>query len=139
MSTTSSSPNTALPLDGKVSIVTGSARGIGLSIAQQLSRLGSKVVVNFASDSSASLANDLVAELGGPERAIAVQADVGDVKEIERLVAATVEKWGRIDVLVANAAVMQLNELEKVTEGEFDDIFKTNVKGPFFLAQVRSP
>ena len=125
----------ATPLAGKVAIITGSSKGIGRQTALHLSKLGAKVVVNYSSSNSTA-ADAVVAELGGSENAIALQADVSSISDIEKLVAETVAKWGKIDILVANAGVMALNELEKISEGEFDRVFAVNVKGPLFLAQV---
>ena len=122
-----------LPLDGKVAIITGGSKGIGRATALQLAADGAKVVVNYAS--SAAAADELVALIGA-EKAFAFKADAGNIDEIGALVDATVQKFGKIDIVIACAGVMLLNELEKVTEAEFDQIFSLNVKGPLFLSQV---
>jgi 3-oxoacyl-[acyl-carrier protein] reductase len=121
-----------LPLSGKVAIVTGGSRGIGKAICLKLAQDGAKVVVNYSSSSSSAE----VVQVIGSENSIAIKADVGNVKEISHLIEETVSKFGKIDILVACAGIMPLNELEKVTEGEFDNVFDINVKGPLFLAQV---
>lgn len=123
----------ALSLTGKVALVTGGSKGIGRATSLRLAREGANVVINYSSSSAA--ANEVVSEIGN-DRAIAVQANAGSVKDIEKLIAATVEKWGRIDILVPCAGVMKLNELSNVTEEQFDETFNLNVKGPLFLAQV---
>ena len=69
-------------------------------------------------------------------QAIAIKADVGNVQAIGKLVDEVVQKYGKIDILIANAAILLLNELDKLTEEEFDKLFTLNVKGPLFLAQV---
>jgi len=128
--------SSAKPLDGKVAIVTGGSRGIGRATALKLASDGAKVIVNYASSSAA--AEEVVA-LIGPENALAVRADVANVEDIDRLVDDTVQKFGRIDIVIACAGTMLLNELEKVTEAEFDTTFALNVKGPLFLAQRAVP
>jgi 3-oxoacyl-[acyl-carrier protein] reductase len=128
--------STQLPLSGKVAIVTGGSRGIGKAICLKLAADGAKVVVNYSSSSSS--AEEVVRAIGN-SNAIAIKADVGNVTEIQHLIDETVSKFGKIDILVACAGIMPLNELEKVTEGEFDSVFDVNVKGPLFLAQVCLP
>jgi 3-oxoacyl-[acyl-carrier protein] reductase len=125
----------SLPLAGKVALVTGGSKGIGRATSLRLARDGAKVVVNYASSSKDA---DAVVSLIGSEQAIAIKADVGNVEEIGKLVDATIAKWGKIDILIACAGIMRLNELEKVTEAEFDLTFNLNVKGPMFLTQVSS-
>lgn len=122
-------------LAGKVAIVTGASRGIGKAIALQLGSLGAKVVVNYANSSSA--AEEVVATIG-KDHAISVKADTSKIDEIERLVATTTEKFGKIDILIPNAGTMDMRDLAHTTEEDFDKAISVNVKGPYFLAQVRS-
>jgi 3-oxoacyl-[acyl-carrier protein] reductase len=121
------------PLDGKVAIVTGGSKGIGKATVLQLVADGAKVVVNYSS--SAAAADELVAQIGA-DKAIAIKADAGNVAEIGKVVDGTMKKFGKIDIIVACAGVMHLQELDKVTEDEYDATFALNVKGPLFLAQV---
>jgi 3-oxoacyl-[acyl-carrier protein] reductase len=121
------------PLDGKVAIVTGGSKGIGKATVLQLVADGAKVVVNYSS--SAAAADELVAQIGA-DKAIAIKADAGNVEEIGKVVDGTMKKFGKIDIIVACAGVMHLQELDKVTEDEYDTTFALNVKGPLFLAQV---
>jgi len=123
----------AKPLNGKVAIVTGASRGIGKAIALKLASDGAKVIVNFAGNANA--AEEVVKQIGS-EQAIAIKANAGSVSDITTLIDSTIKHFGKIDILVACAGIMPLNELEKVTEEEFDNIFNLNVKGPLFLAQV---
>lgn len=126
-----------LPLQEKVVLITGATKGIGRAIALKVASQGAKVVINYSRDSSA--AETLVAELGGPDRALAVQADAGSVSDISRLVDAAVAKFGHIDVLVPNAGIMPMHTLDNTTEEIFDRVYALNVKGPLFLAQKCVP
>jgi len=89
------------PLSNKVFIITGATKGIGRAVAERVSADGASVVINYVSDSSSKLADELVSKIG-PDRALAVQADVSKIPDIERLVEETVDKFGRIDVVMPN-------------------------------------
>lgn len=123
----------SLPLASKVALITGASKGIGAAAVLELAKQGAKVVINYSSD--AAPAEELVARLGA-ENAIAVKADAGSVKEIERLVQTTVDRFGKIDIVVANAGVLPMRDLESTTEEDFDRTVGLNVKGPYFLVQV---
>lgn len=119
---------------GKVALITGSSRGIGKAIALRLGQDGANVVVNYAG--SADKAQEVVATLeakGG--KAIAVQADVSKVADIQRLFEQTLEHFGQVDILVNNAGITFYKLITEVTEADFDKIFATNVKGTFFACQ----
>ena len=121
-------------LAGKVALVTGGSKGIGKATVLRLAQDGAKVVINFSSDASA--ADELVQQIG-KDRALAIKADAGNVVEIEKLVKETVETFGKIDILVLNAGVLAMKDLENTTEQDFDFSMAVNVKGPYFLIQVR--
>lgn len=125
-----------MSLQDKVILITGGSKGIGAAIATRAASLGAKVVINYSRDSRP--ADELVENIGA-DRALAVQADVSKVAEIEKLVEATVSKFGRIDILVPNAGIMPLQPLAATTEDVFDRVYNLNVKGPFFLAQKSVP
>lgn len=118
---------------GRVVIVTGGSNGIGKACVERLGRDGASVVINYYSDEAA--ANALVTSIGS-DRALAVQADVGTMDGITKLIDETVKKFGHIDVVMANAAMMMMRNVENTTEEDFDKMFTLNVKGPYFLAQV---
>ncbi|HWB13876.1 MAG TPA: 3-ketoacyl-ACP reductase [Pirellulales bacterium] len=124
-------------MSSPVALVTGGSRGIGRAISLQLARLGHSVVVNFAANQRA--ADETVrsiAEAGG--QSVAVQADVANDHDHERLIATVIERFGRIDVLVNNAAITSPGRLDllEATQQNWDAVFAANLKGPFFLTQL---
>jgi len=121
-------------LAGKVALVTGASRGIGKTIAQELALQGAKVVINYANNSKqAAEAVTSIIEKGG--EAVAVQADISRVVELERLFETTIEKYGQIDILVNNAGIMITKPITNVTEEDFDKMMAINVKGTYFACQ----
>lgn len=121
-------------LDGKTAIVTGSSRGIGRAIAEQLADLGARVVINYASSpDKAQEVVDSIIQKGG--KAIALHADLGKISDIEALFTNTLAAFGRLDILVNNAGLMIAKPLADVTEADFDEQFALNVKGTFFACQ----
>ncbi|QWU16031.1 3-oxoacyl-[acyl-carrier protein] reductase [Paenibacillus sophorae] len=121
-------------LAGKVALVTGASRGIGQKIAEELAAHGAKVVVNYAS--SPAKAEDVVAGIkrdGG--EAVAIQADISKVAEVESLFRKTLDAYGQVDILVNNAGIMITKPLASITEDDFDKQFAINVKGTFFAIQ----
>jgi 3-oxoacyl-[acyl-carrier protein] reductase len=125
-----------MSLSGLVVVVAGASKGIGKEIALRAAADGAKVVINYMSDTKAATA--IIAQLGH-ERALAVQADVSNSDEVDRLIQVTVVKFGRIDILIPNAAYVPEKDLRNVTEEDFDRAFAVNVKGPCFLAKVGCP
>ena len=122
-------------LKNKVALVTGSARGIGRAIAERFGALGASVVVNYAT--SEQPAQDTVAAITrGGGTAIAVRADVSKVADIDRLFAVTIERYGRVDIVVANAGLELVGQpIADVSESDFDRLFAVNTKGVFFTLQ----
>jgi 3-oxoacyl-[acyl-carrier protein] reductase len=120
-----------------VAIVTGGSRGIGRAVSLELARLGYAVAVNYAQRAEA--ANDVVNEIvqsGG--QACAVRGDVGSSSDRAALVEQSIRQWGRLDVLVNNAGITSpgRRDLLEATEESWDQVFATNLKGPFFLSQL---
>jgi 3-oxoacyl-[acyl-carrier protein] reductase len=127
----------SLNLQDKVILITGSSKGIGRATALRLSQAGACLVINYLSDRAA--AESLINELqGGADRALAVQADASKTEDINRLVDAAVARFGRIDVVIPNAGIMMMRDLQATTEDDFDRSFGLNVKGAYFLAKVSS-
>ena len=102
-------------IDGKVALVTGSGRGIGAQIAIELGRCGAKVVVNYANASGP--AAKVVAEIKSlGSDAIALKANVRNVKETAELMDAAVQHYGHLDIVYSNSGVVTFGHLEDVTE-----------------------
>ncbi|MEH2249701.1 SDR family oxidoreductase [Nostoc sp.] len=121
-------------LAGKVAIITGASRGIGRAIALKLAGNGASVVVNYARN--AGKAQEVVAEIEKlGVKAIAIQADVSKVPDIQRLFEQTLEHFGKLDILVNNAGIIFYKLISQVTEEDFDKIFAINVKGTYFSCQ----
>jgi 3-oxoacyl-[acyl-carrier protein] reductase len=122
-----------MTLSGLVVVVAGASKGIGRAIVLRAAAEGASVVINYMTDVKG--ANALVAQIGS-DRALAVRADISKTAEIDHLIEATVARFGRIDVLIPNAAYVPESDLRSVTEEDFDRAFAVNVKGPCFLAKV---
>ncbi len=132
----------SLSLANKVAIVTGASRGIGRAIAESLAAAGASVVVNHR-DSAAQAAETVAAiernsGLSGG-RATSIQADMASISEVQRLISATIEKFGALDILVNNAGVGNRTPMSDVTESEFDWTMSVNARGPMFAIQAAVP
>lgn len=122
-------------LEGKVAVVTGSARGIGRAICLKLARLGADVVVNDVSNEEMAL--ELVKEIEKMGRkAIFVKANIADSAEARKLMDETVEKFGKIDILVNNAGITRDNLILRMKEEEWDAVLNVNLKGTFNCVQA---
>jgi len=118
-------------------IVTGASRGIGRAIAVGLGGAGYRVTINYNSNADAAReCADLVKKAGGD--ALIVQADIAKTSDHQRLVDATIEKFGGIDLLVNNAGIAPKVRADLLEAGEqsFDELISTNLKGPYFLTQL---
>ncbi|WP_448719695.1 SDR family oxidoreductase [Microbacterium natoriense] len=118
-----------MSLEGKVAIVTGSGRGLGLAYAQELARQGAAVVVNDVDEATASDAVACIEALGG--RAVAVVAPVGPTDTAKRLVSTAVDAFGGLDILVTNAGVLRDTVLWKMSDDDFDTVIDVHLRGTF--------
>lgn len=130
--------NPLFDLTGKVALITGSTKGIGRSIAEEMAKCGAKVVISSRkADACEAVANELKA--AGFE-AIAVPCHVGNKEDLQRLVDTTLQTWGRIDVLVCNAATNPVyGPTSEITDDAWAKIMDTNVKGSFWLCNMVLP
>ncbi len=125
-------------LAGKVAVITGSSRGIGLGAAQSMAMLGASVVISSRKSEACEAVVAQLAEAG--HQALAVPAHAAREDDVERLIAATLERFGRIDILVANAAINpSFDPLTELPEDSFAKIMEMNVRGPLRLARHGLP
>ena len=124
-------------LAGKVAIVTGAGRGIGRAIAGRLAGEGAAlVVVDLDGETAAAAARELQ---DGGGRAVAITADVALGADRQRFIAAAVENFGRLDILINNAGIVRVHRPEAVTEAEWDRIMDVNCKAVFFASVAARP
>jgi pteridine reductase len=125
-------------LQGQVALVTGGAKRIGRAVALRLAREGADVVVHY--NLSKAEADDTEAEIANLGRkSIAVQADLRNVSQIQRMFQQVSAKFGRLDILINNAANFLPARLEDTSEEIWDAAVDTNLKAPFFCAQAAAP
>ena len=124
----------AKTLAGKVAIVTGGNRGIGLAIARLLAEDGASVVVSGRDAARLEAAVKELESLGAP--AMAVAADAAKREDADRLVEATRERFGRIDVLVNNAGITRDQLLVRMKDDDWDQVLDTNLRGVFLMTRA---
>jgi dehydrogenase/reductase SDR family member 4 len=125
-------------LKDKVALITGSTRGIGKSIAEEMANAGARVVI---SSRKAEACESVLQEFKARgQQAMAVPCNVGYKEQLQNLVDRTLSEWGRIDIVVCNAASNPVfGPLVKVSDDAFDKIMLTNVKSVFWLANMTIP
>jgi len=127
-----------LALSGKSALVTGGARRIGREIALALARAGCDVAITYRNSAAdAARTVEEITSLG--RRAIAVEADVRSESSVRAAIATVLGKFGRLDVLVNNAAVFETAPLEQISLEAWDAVFETNARGPFLVAREALP
>ncbi|NET31243.1 MAG: 3-oxoacyl-[acyl-carrier-protein] reductase [Cyanothece sp. SIO1E1] len=131
------SQGTLPPLKDQVAIVTGASRGIGRAIALALAAEGANVAVNYASSSAGAEA--VVAEITAMgNSAIALQADISQADQVDTLLKAVMEKWGRVDVLVNNAGITRDTLLLRMKPEDWQAVLNLNLTGVFLATKAIS-
>jgi NAD(P)-dependent dehydrogenase (short-subunit alcohol dehydrogenase family) len=120
-------------LDGRVALVTGAGNGIGRATALSLARAGANIAAVDIDAAAARATADAAAALG--RKALALDADVGDLGAIDTMVGRVVQELGAVDVLVNNAGVTRRADIMDLTEADWDRIMRVNGKGVFFCLQ----
>jgi 3-oxoacyl-[acyl-carrier protein] reductase len=130
-------PESLQRLRDRVAVVTGASRGIGRAIAFSLAAQGAKVVVNYASSSTAAqqVADEIVA---GGGNAIALQADVSKADQVDALLNAVMDKWNRVDILVNNAGITRDTLLLRMKPEDWQAVIDLNLTGVFLCTRAVS-
>jgi glucose 1-dehydrogenase len=124
-----------MSLTGKVAIVTGGNSGIGKAIVLALAEAGANIVIDYvANEEATEELEKKVAALG--DKSIGVEADVSKVEDLERLIGAAVDAFGRLDIMVNNAGIETRSSVLDTTEGQFDKVMAVNLKSAFFGTQL---
>jgi glucose 1-dehydrogenase len=124
-----------MSLKNKVAIVTGGNSGIGQAIVLELASQGASVVIDYVAHPEATEAlNQQVGSLGA--QSVGVEADVSKPAELEKLIAAAVSRFGRVDIMVNNAGIETRTLVLDTTEAEYDKVMNVNLKSAFFGTQI---
>ncbi len=129
------SPQNLLDFTGKVTLITGSGSGLGSGIALRFAEAGAAVTVNYRSSVAGAQAVVSQIEAAGG-RAIALQADVTQKAEVEKLISQTIAAFGRLDVLINNAGLYPLVSLVEMSEAEWDEVLNSNLRSTFLCTQA---
>src|SRR5690349_14143011 len=122
-------------LKGKVAIVTGGNSGIGLAIVLELAKHGADIVIDYVAHPEATLALEKEVRALG-DRVIGLQADVSKVADLQRLIAAAVKAFGRVDIMVNNAGIETRTSVLDSTEEQYEKVLAVNLKSAFFGTQL---
>lgn len=121
-------------LSGKVAVVTGGTKGLGYGIVMAFAYYGAKVVITSRHQEDCDAVAEEVNRMGG--EALGVKADVQNIGEIQNLIDRTVEKFGRLDIMVNNAGVAVTKRLTDMTEDDYTRVLDSNLKSVYFGAQA---
>ena len=125
-------------LAGKVAIITGSTRGIGLAIAERFAQRGARVVISSRKADACETAREAIVSAGGD--AIAFPCNIGHKEQLQALVDGTLAHYGKLDILICNAAVNPyFGPLEKITDDAYDKIMTSNVRSNVWLCNMALP
>ncbi len=125
--------------EGKVCLITGASRGLGRALALEFARLGASLVINSRASSYAELLETEKQAAALEAGVLAVSADVSQRADIERLAGEALERFGRVDVLINNASALGPTPMPYLIDypvGDFEQVMRTNVTGPFMLTRA---
>lgn len=124
-----------IELGGKVALVTGASRGIGRAIALALGQAGATVVINYRDQAQAAeRVVQAIVDSGGTAQAI--QADIAQPADVERLIKQTLDAYSRIDILINNAGITRDNLLLRMKDDEWDTVINTNLRGVYAMTKA---
>ena len=126
------------PLADRAALVTGAGVGIGEGIARELARQGARVAIHYSGSSAGAHAAMAEITASGGE-AVALQGDLRQIGDCERVVAEAIDAFGGMDILVNNAGVTRAGTIEETSEPVYDEMFDLNMKGYFFCARAALP
>ena len=127
-------------ISGRVAIITGSSRGIGRAVAEHLAKHGAKVVISSRKLDACAPVADAINEIRGPGTALAVAANISSKEDLANLVAKTRESFGKIDILVCNAATnVHMGSMATLTDEQFRKILDNNILSNHWLIQLVAP
>jgi len=127
-----------MPLTGKSVLVTGGARRIGRAIALACARAGADAAITYRNSRAEAVETaEQIAALG--VRSLAVECDVRSQSSVQQAIAAVLSAFGRLDVLVNNAAIFESAPLDEISLEAWDAVFETNARGPFLVAREALP
>ena len=124
-----------MKLEGKVALVTGSSQGIGQAIAIRLAEEGANIIIDYRSHPDGAEETKTKVEATGRKGHV-VQADLGVVSDIRRMVDAGIQEFGKLDILVNNAGLEKRADFWDVSEADYDSVVNVNLKGVFFATQA---
>jgi glucose 1-dehydrogenase len=129
-----------MKLAGKVALVTGSSQGIGQAIAIRLAQAGASVAINYRSHPEGAAETLAKVKAAGGEcfmvDGLTIQADTGNIADVQRMVSESIDHFGKLDILVNNAGVEKNADFWDVTEADYDAVMNVNLKGIFFAIQA---
>lgn len=127
-----------MPLSGRVALITGASRGFGAATVRKFAASGADLILNYRqSEAAAAALADEARALG--RKAITIKADVGDTEQVNAMVAQAIEAFGRIDILINNAGVMNVKPFAETAEAEWEWETNTNLFGPLRVTRAVIP
>lgn len=121
-------------LKNKVTIITGAAQGIGFACAERFARDGAKVILSDVQEEKGAAAAQSLRDAGHETQFVA--CNVGDKSQVDALVKNVVSQYGKLDVMISNAAILRIGDILEIEEEDFDDVLNINLKGFFLVCQA---